>query len=375
LSSKQVNAFSLAEIQTNYYRLSYFGDQFSSRLADDDFWAEGLSQAPRAMIIAGWVQGVVGNGGLRYYYEHSVDPAVAAWAFRYLGFEAAAEAVEHSAQSFPPGMATGGWDVRDAWVGEHSEELAEAWEEADCVIMDLATPSAEGPADIMDVRFRYFILDHLKEFELHLSEKEAAICQDIMQRRRHSSSVMPAIHQAAFSGDISAVQAMIQAGDGVNCSNPMGYTPLMTAMHEGWLDIVRLLLSAGADVHARTVWGQTLMHMACYKSPDRKLTTMISEHNGLLKSLGRTAYDELRADINIEGLRILLDAGVDLNAADAAGYTPLMAAAEAGWLNKATFLVQYGAYTGAATLKGQSAKDLAKTRNDDDMVEFLTTAD
>jgi hypothetical protein len=115
------------------------------------------------MVVANWAQGVVGNGGLRYYYEHTVDPAVAAWAFRYLGFEAAAEGVERSALSFPPGMATGPFELRDAWVDEHKEQLEEEWDEADGIIMDLANPSPDGPPSIMDVRLQGFILDHLAE--------------------------------------------------------------------------------------------------------------------------------------------------------------------------------------------------------------------
>ncbi len=48
----------------------------------------------------------------------------------------------------------------------------------------------------------------------------------------------------------------------MNQSTRDGFTPLMAACSEGYLDVVRMLLDAGAEVHAANKMGSTPMSLA-----------------------------------------------------------------------------------------------------------------
>ena len=57
---------------------------------------------------------------------------------------------------------------------------------------------------------------------------------------------------AAESGDIAMISALLAEGASVNASSPIGKTPLMFAAQDGHIEAARLLLSKGAYTHAKT---------------------------------------------------------------------------------------------------------------------------
>ncbi len=61
------------------------------------------------------------------------------------------------------------------------------------------------------------------------------------------------LHYAALQGDASAVQALLDQGYDPNAFDDMAFTPLHHAANHEHLDVIRLLLRAGADVNARDV--------------------------------------------------------------------------------------------------------------------------
>jgi hypothetical protein len=64
---------------------------------------EGLSDAKRHALLAWWARGIVGNGGLRYFYEGASEGDEVAEAYEALWFPAAAEAFRKSLAIFPNG--------------------------------------------------------------------------------------------------------------------------------------------------------------------------------------------------------------------------------------------------------------------------------
>ncbi len=72
----------------------------------------------------------------------------------------------------------------------------------------------------------------------------------------------PAVHNAASllaaakAGDVAGVEAALRAGVPVDARDASTrYTPLMHACDKGKVDVVRMLLAAGADVNAREQFG------------------------------------------------------------------------------------------------------------------------
>jgi ankyrin repeat protein len=58
------------------------------------------------------------------------------------------------------------------------------------------------------------------------------------------------LHLAAERGDVSAVKAFLAEGHDPNVFDDLSFTPLHYAAREEHLHIIRLLLDAGADVNA-----------------------------------------------------------------------------------------------------------------------------
>ena len=54
------------------------------------------------------------------------------------------------------------------------------------------------------------------------------------------------LHEAAKTGDIDIVKALIEAGANVNQANSLGNTPIYGATCNSHLDVVKALKTAGA---------------------------------------------------------------------------------------------------------------------------------
>ena len=76
------------------------------------------------------------------------------------------------------------------------------------------------------------------------------------------SSVPNALHDAVVSDDLEALQAAIKSGASPEDQDPLGYTVLMRAADDGALDAAKMLLAAGVLVNARDNSKATALHLA-----------------------------------------------------------------------------------------------------------------
>ena len=122
-----------------------------------------------------------------------------------------------------------------------------------------------------------------------------------------------AIHQNAFRGTASSVQARLNAGDNVNATIGAGWAPLHAAAASksgNFLSIIDTLVAAGANVHARTSdTGLTPLHVAAMSS---------------------TVKWPIDQTFVVQRLQKLVEKGANINAKDNAGRTPLHWAAMTG---------------------------------------------
>ena len=143
---------------------------------------------------------------------------------------------------------------------------------------------------------------------------------------------------AAKEGSLGAVkQLLATARRQVNARNIVGETALMTAALNGHLEIVRALLSQGAEVN-QPGW------------------------NALI-------YAATKGDVNIA--RLLIAYGADVHATADNGYTPLMMAAREGHAPMVALLLANGADPKAKTATGVTALTLAQQKNREDIVELI----
>jgi uncharacterized protein len=102
-------------------------------------------------------------------------------------------------------------------------------------------------------------------------------------------------------------------------------TAIMRAAFSGDIELVKLLLAHGADPHII--------------SSDRETTLMAACGTGFINGYHRQRPPAERLEV----VKLLIDLGEDVNAADSYGITPLMVAANLGDLNVAKYLVEKGA--------------------------------
>lgn len=67
---------------------------------------------------------------------------------------------------------------------------------------------------------------------------------------------------AVWAGDLAAVTSMIADGADVDAADPPRDPPLHLAVEQQWLEIVRMLIVAGASIEAASDQGWTLLEHA-----------------------------------------------------------------------------------------------------------------
>jgi ankyrin repeat protein len=142
-------------------------------------------------------------------------------------------------------------------------------------------------------------------------------------------------------GNLVAVQAALDKGMSANDQSIYGMTPTMIAAQEGHLDILKLLISKGADVNAYHHLGQcTALGFAAEEFRPEVVSVLLKAgaklllsekitKNPMVKAVSRLPKDAVERERQLQVLQMLLDAGGDVNSVDHKGRTPLVMAAGA----------------------------------------------
>ena len=179
-------------------------------------------------------------------------------------------------------------------------------------------------------------------------------------------SVIDAVHKGHAVGHeqdgVDAVRAALAAGGDANERDSDGSTPLMHAALECRAQIVSLLLERGGDAKLRSHSGQPasftgngatalLVASGCFIA--RRRAELAPERHMPASYAGYERAAPLKM------VRDLLAHGADVNAADAAGRTPLMMAAMQGWADVVRELLAAHAAVNVRDREGRIALDYA----------------
>jgi ankyrin repeat protein len=187
----------------------------------------------------------------------------------------------------------------------------------------------------------------------------------------HDASGATLLHHAAGFGNLETMKLLLDKGADVNAGNRRKSTPLFWALHDEAK--TRLLLSRGADVNARSVDGRTPLYQAASLPNAVAVLRLLLEKgaNPNARTLNGMTPLIAAARTNIDSLRFLLDAKVDVNARNAAGGTALMAAAATGNPLSVRLLLDKGADPNLRTKRNESALADAATAGNEQTVKLL----
>ncbi|XP_056372521.1 ankyrin repeat and KH domain-containing protein 1 isoform X2 [Hyla sarda] len=148
---------------------------------------------------------------------------------------------------------------------------------------------------------------------------------------------------AACGGHVELAALLIERGANLEEVNDEGYTPLMEAAREGHEEIVALLLAQGANINAQTEETQeTALTLACCGG-FAEVTDFLVKSGADVELGCSTPLMEAAQEGHLELVKYLLSAGANVHAATATGDTALTYACENGHTDVAEALLQAGA--------------------------------
>lgn len=169
------------------------------------------------------------------------------------------------------------------------------------------------------------------------------------------ASAQDPLLEAIRQADAPAVSSLLSEGADPNAAQGDGLSALHIAAEEGYVEIVRVLLDAGARVDARTLLSDyTPLHLASQNARADVVRALVEGEADVAASSGTTGATPLhlaaRALKGEEVVRILLESGAPADAREsAAGQTPLMFASAFGRAAAVRELLGHGAIPALAS--------------------------
>lgn len=206
---------------------------------------------------------------------------------------------------------------------------------------------------------------------------------DVNGRRmvaRESSDGRPTpLMVASERGCLEIVRLLLDAGANADVADDHKRTALMFASSSGNADVAGLLLDRGANVNAGP---HTPLMCACagkhagskgYRETVKLLLARGADVHAVDPEYGTTALLRSIFSNDVEIVRMVLDAGADVNAATKDGETALMGAA-VGKLDIAKLLIERGANVDAQNSSGDTALIRAVSQDHTEIVRVLLDA-
>ncbi len=257
---------------------------------------------------------------------------------------------------------------------------------------------------ILTLAFSMFYLPAIRTYDPY--DLDAYYLTPVLLRINGWSS----LHFAAARGDLQTVQELVNEDSDPYEKNYRGRTPLFEAAKRGREEVVgfflnlgvhpdekdlrgrtalfdsvrynhtsttNLLLTAGSSIHVQDKQtGNSLLHIAVrygHVQMVQLLTQRNIDPNATNKKWDTPLHQLARADWidDTEIASLLIQAGADLEAKSALGYTPLLRAARDGNVALVTFLIEQGGSMENQTVEGSTALSLAAYSGNIEAVKVL----
>ncbi|MFP3030265.1 MAG: ankyrin repeat domain-containing protein [Wolbachia sp.] len=188
--------------------------------------------------------------------------------------------------------------------------------------------------------------DFIQRAEQRLHDRTSILPtqEAIIDDRVGSNPISLSLHSAARENKVIEAEDLLKKGADINAKDDKGWTPLHEAASKGSLELAKLFVKERADVNAKNNKGWTPLHEAVQ-----------SGHSNIVEFLIDTNGTDIEAKSNNEK------------------NTPLHVAADTGQLGIVNLLANKKANVNAVNKYGKKPLDIAKEKNHQDIVDFLTS--
>jgi ankyrin len=141
------------------------------------------------------------------------------------------------------------------------------------------------------------------------------------------------LHMACHDGSHALVAGLLRLQPEVDALDGAQFTPLLNAAEAGRVDLLKLLIAAGADLKAIDRNGRNALHLAAGTANPQAARFLLEKRFGVdeISLSGETALMNAAGHCRLEAVALLLDAGARVNGAEEnKGLTALMIAALGG---------------------------------------------
>lgn len=166
-------------------------------------------------------------------------------------------------------------------------------------------------------------------------EFQCSICGNGANLNKVKRKVAETLIKSVLANDLSGLELLLSERVDLNSTDDHGVTALMIAAGRGKLELVRLLLTSGADVN-------------------------IQDFQGKWPSAGKTALMFAATGGHTEIAKMLIANGANVDAKDNEGETALMQAAFNGQIAIVELLLTAGASVNLQNSEGETAATLAE---------------
>jgi len=188
---------------------------------------------------------------------------------------------------------------------------------------------------------------------------------------------IPALHLAAYMGDMEKLKKLLQEGKNVNEPATYGFTALHAATNGGNKDVVEFLISKGAKVDARDTFRLTPLYYAALHSYEDIVDLLVdkgsdinADDDGWTLLYNAILYDYY-GDKGKDAVKLIISKGANVNVKDSAGCTPLHYAIWMDYGDIVETLINNGADVNAEDNDGFTPYCCAVMRGRKDFVELL----